>query len=900
MTRHLLQHPFPSVLLQSISAHHTPDMALIVPNVQAGRDLRGALRGAGAARTLTQTARQELQAAGWKPLRPGAREAFLRDALEGAAFDYLQPIIERPGTQARLAGLIGELLRANLEPQAVQAVAQPGRERDVALAFARVVARCNGRKEYDVAGTEYFAARLNTLPARRGVVHGFAYLDAAQLALLDRLLAPGSLVTLPASQVPVGQRRTQETAAALRALGLVNAPVEGRATRTGDQVVEGYLQRGAGSRGLRREEHPDTESEVRACLRQVRAWLADGTRPEQLAVIVRHEATYLGALADVAREYAIPLVSGAQVPLLHTPLGAVVQAWVDAHAREWRYSAARGLLTHPLMKPNFDALRRARALQPHCPSGVVAWDPALSWLELPAETTWQAGLGVLERLIRALGIQARCAADPALNVALSLLTDRLSGEARQGDACTRDELLGLVSHVLRSTSVPALLGKSGVRVANPLSALGRRFEHVWVLGLADTLFPRQATDHPLIDSVVRGRWGTEGVTVPDASSLASVEEALFLGAVGGSAMDVVVSRPLRGEGGKELRPSPFWRRLGTQEPTNAALPLGSEQERQLLLTLDGSPPAAIQAGADIERRRDEGLPGAHAGQLDRGVSVSARRWSASQLHAAGACRFKWFAGRLLQLSEPLDSDQEDDRRVTGTLLHAALEGALAGDAGANSAGERVARAHAALDRKIQALRRSGELRPGPLWHVQREELRRTVVRAVSSPAFVPPGWVPKTLEERRDFTVTAGRHTYQMTGVVDRIDQTPDGLTVTDYKANTYISHVVKERALNLEIQLPLYMGALGATNGRYYSIEGAETLKGGAGPAREAAKGNRKYVWAQHQADVTAFLTALGDHLEAGNVAPSPDAARMACTYCALLPVCRHRGGTGAEEISA
>ena len=202
----------------------------------------------GAARTLTQTAREALQAAGWKPLRPGAREAFLRDALEGAEFGYLQPIIERPGTQARLAGLIGELLRANLEPQAVQAVAQPDRERDVALAFARVVARCDGRKEYDVAGTEYFASRLNTLPARRGVVHGFAYLDAAQLALLDRLLAPGSLVTLPASQVPGAQRRTQETAAALRALGLVNAPVEGPATRTGDQVVDGYLQRGAGSR----------------------------------------------------------------------------------------------------------------------------------------------------------------------------------------------------------------------------------------------------------------------------------------------------------------------------------------------------------------------------------------------------------------------------------------------------------------------------------------------------------------------------------------------------------------------------------------------------------------------------------------------------------------------------
>ncbi|WP_309570487.1 PD-(D/E)XK nuclease family protein, partial [Deinococcus sp.] len=133
--------------------------------------------------------------------------------------------------------------------------------------------------------------------------------------------------------------------------------------------------------------------------------------------------------------------------------------------------------------------------------------------------------------------------------------------------------------------------------------------------------------------------------------------------------------------------------------------------------------------------------------------------------------------------------------------------------------------------------------------------------------------------------------------IVDRLDRTPDGLTVTDYKANTYISHVVHGTSLSLEIQLPLYMNALGATNGRYYSIEGAETLKEGAGPAAEGPR--RKYKWAQHQDDVSAFLMALGDHLDAGNVAPSPDLALKACTYCTLLPVCRYRGAPPAEEIS-
>lgn len=897
MTRTLLQHPFPGALLGAVSAHYSPDMSLIVPNVQAGRDVRGTLRNAGAARTLTQTARDALQAAGWQPLRPGAREAFYRDALDGLTFEYLGPLAARPGTLARLSGLIGELLRANLEPGAVQAVAGSARERDVAGAFQAVVARCVERRVYDVAGTEYFAARLDRLPARRAVVHGFAYFDAAQLALLDRLLGPGSLLTLPASEAPGAQRRTQESAAALRALGFRNAVVDGRARSTGDQVVDGYLQRGSASAGLRREEHADIDAEVRSCLRQVRAWLAQGTRPERLAVIVRHEATYLGTLADVAREYDLPLVSGAQQPLLNTPLGGVVQAWVDAHARDWRYGAARRLLTHPLVDAGFDALRRARALQPQCPPGAAAWAPSLAWLELPAETTWQAGLQVLERLVAELGIAVRCRQDPALNVALGLLTDRLDREARRDAPCHREELLGLVAHVLRSTTVPALLGRSGVRVANPLAALGRRFDHVWVLGLADTLFPRPAADHPLIDSVVRAQWHAAGVTVPDASSLASVEEALFLGAVGGAGLDVVLSRPLRGVDGRTLRPSPFWQRFDDAGVRLEPLPLGSDEERALLLALDGQVPAALEARVAVEVARDAGRPGPHAGHLERALPVEARRWSPSQLHAAGACRFQWFAGRLLHLEEPLDPDRVEDRRVTGLLLHAALDGALQGEGEAGDVGGRTARAHAALDRKVAELRRSGALRPGPLWPVQAEELRRTVTRAVRSPVFVPPGWTPTALEERRDFTLTAGGHTYELTGIVDRVDRTPDGLTVTDYKTGTYVSQVMQHGKLNLEIQLPLYMAALRAANGRYFSIEQAGTI-GGAGPAAEG--GRRKYTWAQHEQDVTAFLTALGDHLAAGNVAPSPDQAGQACTYCTFLPVCRHRGAAPVEEGQA
>jgi RecB family exonuclease len=899
MTRLLLQHPYPSVLLSTVAEHFAPDMALIVPNVQAGRDLRGALRQAGQARTLTQVGREALREAGWQPLRPGQREAFLRDALADVAFAYLQPLMHRPGTLARLEGLIGELMRANLEPQAVLAVAEGDREQDVALAFAALVERCQAGQVYPGTGTEYFAARLSGLVTRRGVMHGFAYLDAAQLALVNRLLAPGSVVTLPVSEVARSQRRTQETAVTLRSMGFANVPVGGAARRTGDQVVEAYLDNSSASRGLRQEAYPDVDSEVRACLRQVRAWLEDGAQPEQMAIIVRREATYLSALSDVAGEFQLPLVSGAQMPLLETPLGAVVQAWVDAHAREWRYLAARRLLTHPLLRPPFDPLSRARALQPKCPSGAGAWDASLAWLELPEETSWQSGLGVLQRLLVELGVAARCAGDPPLNAALTLLTDRLEAEARRPDSCSREDLLGMVAHVLRSSTVPVLLGRSGVRVANPIAALGRRFDHVWVLGVADTLFPSRAVDNPLLDAFARARWASAGVILPDASGLASVEEALFLGAVGGAGLDVVVSRPRRDEAGKDVRPSLFWRRLGGEEGQNVPMPYGSLEERRLALTLTGAPPEEKLGAVEIERSRDAGQIGVHNGTLSAPILVVDRRWSPSQLHSAGDCRFKWFAEKLLGLQEPLDPEAQEDRRITGTLLHAALEGALKDGAVNDAPALRVQRAERALLSKEREMRGRGEFYAGPLWPVQLEEIRRTAGRAVRSDDFLPPGWTPVALEKKSEFTVTAGVHTYQLMGVVDRLDRTPDGLTVTDYKTGSYVSKVVLDGKRNLEVQLPLYMKALDAVNGRYFGIEGAQNLKEGAGPLAESPR--KKYRWEQHQQDVMAFLEDLGDHLLQGDVSPSPDTAFEACTYCRMRPVCRHRGVTAeGAEVSA
>ncbi|WP_135229994.1 PD-(D/E)XK nuclease family protein [Deinococcus fonticola] len=92
----------------------------------------------------------------------------------------------------------------------------------------------------------------------------------------------------------------------------------------------------------------------------------------------------------------------------------------------------------------------------------------------------------------------------------------------------------------------------------------------------------------------------------------------------------------------------------------------------------------------------------------------------------------------------------------------------------------------------------------------------------------------------------------------------------------------------NLDIQLPLYMLALGAAQGGHLSVQKAEVLQG-AGTSAEGSR--RRYKWDIHQEQMKAFLQELGEALAQGDVAPNPDIKRKVCTFCHLKAACRNRG---------
>ncbi|MBB6099683.1 hypothetical protein HNR42_003141 [Deinobacterium chartae] len=891
MNRLALTSPYPSALRDEAIRRASRHALLVIPNVQAGRSLRRAGQLSIHARTFTQLARQALQDTGWQPLRHSERDAAWYEALQDVSWRYLAPLQERSSTVESLRRLLDALWRANLEPAAVLNAAQGEREHDIAAAFAALDAHFRRTRRYDVACTEYYALRTAALTPRVLLAHGFGYLDATQVALLDRLAAPGSVITLPYEQGRFPWRQAERTLHDLTARGFCTETLNTIPANVGTRALRSYLEHNKQAPHAFLE-LPEVETEVRACLRWVRANLERGVHAAQIAVIVRDEHTYLPTLSDIAREYGLPLLSAARLPLTRTALGALLALWIRADRGGWRYPDTRAFLGHPLLalpdglpEQGYTA-RRTRA------DGLDAWSPQLAWLALPQTESAHARLRHLERLLSDGGITARAARDPALNLALRALVDALKGLARRDDPLDAEAFRALLERTLTSTFIPALHGKGGVRVLNPLGAMGRSFEHLWLLGLSDTVFPMRRTDHPLLDAFSRTRWAQRGAPLPDAAQLSEIEEALFLNVIGTAHGELVLSRAQRDLAGRTLLPSPFLQRLGPAGNHPTEPPLGSALEHAQLQALAGQPDPQVLEAALIEELRDQGIPFTHHGQLEQPLSVDTYRWSPSQLHDLGACSYRWFARHLLALEEEGSGSPPEDRRLQGQLLHAALEGALADWDGTRDPDMLYARARVAFERCELRLRNHGELKPHPLWNLTRIELLRSVEQAVRSPSFLPEGWRPRHLELHLSTTIRLEGGNWTVYGVVDRVDDTPQGRAVTDYKRRRHLSRVAPTPGgpLELDLQLPLYLRALPATYGRYWSIERTETLaEAGAGVSR------RGYDPQQHAQAVEAFLNNRARLLTSGVVTPLPDPRREACTFCGAAAVCRVRPGVSA-----
>jgi ATP-dependent helicase/nuclease subunit B len=458
--------------------------------------------------------------------------------------------------------------------------------------------------------------------------------------------------------------------------------------------------------------------------------------------------------------------------------------------------------------------------------------------------------------------------------------DAVAGALDRGGALRRLE------HLARRTTHQPEGPETAVQVMGTLEAAGLSFRHLWLMGMADTVWPPPPAPNPFIPFTLQRTHGVPGANAEVQLAHARRVTDRLLAA----APDVVVSHP-RAVEDRVLSASPLVAHLPEERADE--LPLGAD--RRYVRALHAARP-------DLEVLDDLQAPPLAAGEAVRGgVGIFADQ---------AACPFRAFALRRMAAVPVAEPHAGLDAAERGTTAHRMMEAAW-----------RDLRDHATLSGlSDDALRE--RLVP----------LARAVVAAYladrpASPAFAAleaARLVRMAIEwlalerDRAPFAVEAPelRLEAEVGGVpvrlqVDRIDRLQDGARcLIDYKTGK-ADPAEWFGPRPTAPQLPLYAVAIGATpsavayarlkrgNMGFVGVrdpQGGTPLPGSVVPpdvrGGESTWGGMLAAWRE-------VLAALGDDFRAGRAGVDPKDDDV-CKYCDLPPLCRideRRGIPGDDE---
>lgn len=495
----------------------------------------------------------------------------------------------------------------------------------------------------------------------------------------------------------------------------------------------------------------------------------------------------------------------------------------------------------------------ARALVEACgrPPGHASWG---EWAEFFSGA-------VAAVFASAAALEARDAASRLQ--ALALLDE--SVDLAEAAAVLRDMLGGArVPH--------GRVGRDGVAVLTPLEVRGLSFHTVVFTALAEGGFPARGRPDPLLGDVERRRIGAAlGVRLPLAEQRDAEALLLFAFACEAARERLVLlaSRSSAADGRPRL-PSRLLLRLAScaaGRPVGMDEFLDGEPLRSVWHRLAGSPAYSDDAVWVDERERDVALLLALGAAGRRGT---ARSYTAEVLGDAEAARRRlgaWRSSRspvpsswdgllgtpartALAATHPFDGEMhptrleryvscpfsfllrdvfglqvpdepgdalEMDAREFGTLAHDILQRAyeqvIAGDLRRDAARAAV---RAAWETCCAEAEGRGVTGAALSWEVRRELLLEDLLETVRiDPVFSDPGSRPVAVEWR--FGEAMGRpvavdlplgRSVRFAGRLDRVDETPSGARVIDYKSGAGATerNRIKE---GLSVQLPVYRLAL-------------------------------------------------------------------------------------------
>ncbi len=666
--------------------------------------------------------------------------------------------------------------------------------------------------------------------------------------------------------------------------------------------------------------YPHLEAEVRGILALVKEQLLQKVPSNQIAIVARDEKIYGPMILDIAWEYDLPIRALYSIPLTATRLGNWIETLGQVAIADLPFEQTAKLLTHPLcsgLPP--ECWVRARKMHP---SGLRKWQEILqpdkgvemssgrpvglsvdlSILSWPSQDTRENWVERLQNVFKAFNLRKRAARWAREAVAYYQFQEGLVHLSKpEREILTIEELIQEISQLMALLMVPAAPGRGGVELHTPASLVGTEYQSVFVLGMAEGILPAPVVDSPVLDFRDRQLLRQSGIPLANAVETAQREALNFYGCLKTASQNLIFSYP-QTLGSTPMLPSPYIARLGLEVEAAPPLPVASVQlSRQVELgAIAVAAVSNLQSGrvsgnapeADpilnhayhcwtVEKRRESRQPpDEYDGAIAIGLDPDQWEFSASQLTNLGQCAFKWFSQTQLHLLDLEEAEEELSNSLRGRLYHKTLE--LAVKSAAAAGGENfVATAIEHLETAFSEAEKAenlDKLPPLPAWKARRQEHLTILQRAVSAADFLKKNTEILATEEKFQGTW----YGLKVKGTVDRVDRTPEGLAIVDYKTSSTAPKGAKDAngQAKLDIQLPLYVQVAAkdlfpgqpVTNAYYYSLTKGKILK----------------EVAIDETALAEFAENVKRRLQQGHYPVDPDHKREACQYCDYDLVCR------------
>ncbi len=410
---------------------------------------------------------------------------------------------------------------------------------------------------------------------------------------------------------------------------------------------------------------------------------------------------------------------------------------------------------------------------------------------------------------------------------------------------------------------------SPIQIMGPLEVAGEQFDHLWVMGLHDGVWPPVANPNPFIPSSIQRDYGVSHASAQrEFHYIEKVTKRLLV-----AARDVHISYSQR-EGELALRASVF---------------LSAYPEIQLTIRRNFYS-RALFGSAALEEFVDGKSPSLQAGTLIKG--------GAGHFKAQAACPFQAFARYRLDARELKEAEAGLDAMERGSLVHLALE-----------------KLWEALQSQQQFLEMDTDALTEVVSRVAKEAVaffeQRQPAQFSANFCAIEEKRIERLLYEwlaqekaREDFSVLAVEKNRQINVasvkldvVVDRIDRLADGsVAIIDYKTGKpKLTDWEGDRPD--EPQLPLYglyagektsellFAQVRKSDMRYIGLSSQVEPNKGIKRPDEAEGG-----WTGQLARWRTSLERLAAEISEGVATVSPKDLQKSCQYCKLTPFCRIR----------